>query len=169
MGENEKTEKILNVYPTKKDRKKQSEENKEETELQKIQSNELLQQKFAYSKWEKMKNLLNKSLPSDIKVHAITRTTKNFEPRYQAWSRVYHYICPSYLFDADIKTDCIQNLEQKFVESVIEKVKFRRLKNGDVDIKDDELVNIAKDLFHKQAKIKKKYKKIFDLDIRCLI
>ena len=52
--------------------------------------------------WEYAKDKLNERFEckkSNIYIHGIIRTTKHFEPRYAAQSRVYDYVIPAYMFD----------------------------------------------------------------------
>eukprot|EP00485_Elphidium_margaritaceum_P006359 CAMPEP_0202705026 /NCGR_PEP_ID=MMETSP1385-20130828/17623_1 /ASSEMBLY_ACC=CAM_ASM_000861 /TAXON_ID=933848 /ORGANISM="Elphidium margaritaceum" /LENGTH=570 /DNA_ID=CAMNT_0049363171 /DNA_START=87 /DNA_END=1795 /DNA_ORIENTATION=+ len=82
--------------------------------------------KREYAHWPEMRALINSKLPSDICVQAIVRSTKNFDPRYKAWSRVYHYVCPTYLFDAAIKAADIRGLENTFAQYIVQRIKMRK-------------------------------------------
>lgn len=78
--------------------------------------------------WQQMTDLLNKHLPNDIRIQGIHRTIKNFDPRFRASSRIYHYICPAYVFDKDIKPQMIPNFIQKLYDSIVQKLKNRKKK-----------------------------------------
>eukprot|EP01084_Bolivina_argentea_P265359 449769_1 len=132
LFEDPQKESILAHSQQKKKKNKKSKNNnditdnihQEDTKEQETQKQELITKKYEYSQWNKMKDLLNKTLPYDIKVQAIQRTIKHFDPRFKAWSRVYHYIIPTYLFDSNIKAKHIINLENMFCQSIIEKAKY---------------------------------------------
>ena len=80
-----------------------------------------VEERSAYFRWNKMTDLLNGALPSDIRVHGIQRTSKRFNPQKSAGSRIYHYLCPSYLFDAEFKAKMVDHLEWKYCDLILSK------------------------------------------------
>ncbi|ETO15767.1 tRNA pseudouridine synthase, partial [Reticulomyxa filosa] len=62
--------------------------------------------------WTEMTKYLNERLPSDIYVHRIFRTTKKFDPHFLGTSRIYRYVCPTYIFDEQLIAD--DTLERNF-------------------------------------------------------
>lgn len=95
-----------------------------------------VEERCGYFRWNKMRDLLNESLPSDIRVHGIQRTMKKFDPRFGAGSRVYHYLIPSYLFDPDFKAKDVEHLEWKYCDNVL---RIQRHKKSGDDIKSNDI------------------------------
>lgn len=128
------------------------------TETNKAQKREIAQ-------WNEMREILNEELPKDIRVQGIQRTSKGFDARYKATSRVYRYCCPSYIFDADIRAEDIPLLEHMFCRDIIQRALEREERQGTklkgMDIVD--LVGTAKSLLRKRSKIKVKR-----LQVTCL-
>eukprot|EP01083_Nonionella_stella_P110947 325056_1 len=129
LFEDPQTEAILN--PKQKKKNKDTDKKQNDTD-----NSALIEQKCEYSQWNEMRDLINKSLPDDIRIHGIQRTTKNFDPRYKAWSRVYHYLLPTYLLDASIKATDITGLEDMFCEYIMHKKKQRN-KEMDAQMKEE--------------------------------
>ncbi|ETO32383.1 hypothetical protein RFI_04737 [Reticulomyxa filosa] len=64
--------------------------------------------------WTQMINYINGYLPSDIRIQNIIRTTKTFDPYKHVSSRVYRYICPTYVFNRRLVMADDNTLESNF-------------------------------------------------------
>merc|ERR1719474_2053125 len=85
-----------------------------------------------------MVDLLNGSLPPDIRVLGIQRTMNRFDPRWGAGSRIYHYLIPSYLFDAEFRAQNVDHLEWKHAAHFLRAQRLRKgLKGDDAKCDDD--------------------------------
>ena len=95
--------------------------------------------------WDKMCNDINKYLPNDIRVLGIQRVTKKFEPRYSASSRIYHYICPSYLFDPDMSSNQLTDIiDMKRFNKIMNTRKQKREQHKKLKVKDGNDVDNVK-------------------------
>merc|ERR1712176_748700 len=87
--------------------------------------------------------MLNNALPPDIRVQCIQRTSKGFDARFKAHSRVYRYCCPSYIFNANVCCGDIESLGDMFYAQIIERAMVREEEMG-MDLQGVDVSNLVK-------------------------